>query len=113
MPPSVREPPTKKAAPAAPPAVISVPPPQLLRDLKHAAAGYEAMSALVQYLVHTVSAPSFLLRLLDHFVTKVFIVCCDVALQVGAFSVTSLKSELERANKEWAHAKEDLGESMV
>jgi hypothetical protein len=37
--------------------VISVPPPQLLRDLKHAAAGCEAMSALVQYLVHSVSAP--------------------------------------------------------
>lgn len=41
------------------------------------------------------------------------IVCCDVALQVGAFSVTSLKSELERTNKEWALAKEDLGESII
>jgi hypothetical protein len=41
------------------------------------------------------------------------IVCYDVALQVGAFSVTSLKSELERANKEWALAKEDLGELIV
>ncbi|XP_065343277.1 uncharacterized protein LOC135941575 isoform X2 [Cloeon dipterum] len=68
-----------------PPPVIAPPPPHLLRELEHASAGCEAMAVLVQYLVHT----------------------------VGAFSVTSLRSELERLKKEWALTKADLDESKA
>jgi hypothetical protein len=41
-----------KAAPTAP--ALAQLPPHLLKELKHASAGCEAMAVLVQYLVHSV-----------------------------------------------------------